>query len=77
MSDLELREKLVDKLGEMVEKCESVDALHKLADAYSILTKETWATALMKTFEEAKQPVNDGTIQRAFDGIPPIAEGLK
>jgi hypothetical protein len=54
-----------------------VDALHKLADAYSILTKETWATALMKTFEEAKQPVNDGTIQRAFDGIPPKAEGLK
>lgn len=56
MSDLELREKLIDKLGEMVEKCESVDALHKLADAYSILTKETWATALTKAFEDAKNP---------------------
>lgn len=77
MTELELREKLIDKTAEMADKIESIKDLHKCAEVYSILTKETWATALMKTFEEAKQPVNDGTIQRAFDGIPPKAEDSK
>lgn len=56
MTDLELREKLIDKTAEMVDKIESIKDLHTCAEVYGILTKETWATALTKAFEDVKNP---------------------
>ena len=56
MTDLELREKLIDKTAEMVDKIETIKDLQKCAEVYGVLTKETWATTLTKALEDAKNP---------------------
>lgn len=56
MTDLELREKLINKTAEMADKIESIKDLQKCAEVYGILTKETWATALTRALEDAKNP---------------------
>lgn len=64
MTELELREKLINKTAEMTDKIESIKDLQKCAEVYSILTKETWATALTKAFEDVKNPTeNSKTFQ--------------
>lgn len=77
MTDLELREKLIDKTAEMTDKIESIKDLHKCAEVYSILTKETWATALTKAFEDAKNPPENSKMFQCSCIAPSDMEGLK
>lgn len=64
MTDLELREKLIDKTAEMADKIESIKDLHRCAEVYGILTKETWTTALTRALEDTKNsPENSKMFQ--------------
>ena len=77
MTELELREKLINKTAEMADKIESIKDLQKCAEVYSILTKETWATALTKAFEDAKNPPENSKMFQCSCIAPSDKEDLK
>jgi hypothetical protein len=77
MTELELREKLINKTAEMADKIESIKDLQKCAEVYGILTKETWATALTKAFEDAKNPPENSKMFQCGCVASSDMEGLK